>query len=662
MINNLLPFVACIITFVISVLLIAAKLTLKNCFASVTERLLVSSGVFVLVVNLTFGLLSQLPLKAPLLLLALPIHYFVLSILFYMVGINGFRVLFTATTSDIRSFFRKLHPFWYLILFAFAVLLLFYAAQGIFTVPGGVDELSYHLPQAVGMVQEGRARAFDVPPSWVFHYPQGASTLWAWTMLFTGGDQLFRLVQFWFGLQLLVSTGLLAWRMGADRISALLVVLAVIAMPIFYVLTTTINADLGYAAAIISFLVFLSPSRVAQSINNSLQDLLAACLFMAQAALIKIPVTAVIYFVFACGAFFWERIGLGNGKPFLGHAAKAPITWIVLLFVGMSFNVYILNWIETGNPMFPLTLRVGGAELFKGTLKPIEDIVMGHSTFGPVSGMNILQRWHAVFCDWFQPLNQDAFGGPGPIFILSTLFMAALGVIDRLRRTNAWTIALCFILVSVFLIPAAYLPRYSLSWLCLLLVAASLAFTKIRRILPSAPFVMVVVLLIGISAQVQEMRNTFTWVNKMSFPEPWYINRGRSTLEKLDVDRSLAPTGAMLKVMRDNIKKNDSLVYSVNVYAALMWNREYSNHIRFIPINNDLQNQSAVPSVQDQSRWVSRINDYDPDWILVYSASGLLRALADQHTDRGYALVFSDADTGHEDKDRWNMALLHRVR
>jgi len=166
----------------------------------------------------------------------------------------------------------------------------------------------------------------------------------------------------------------------------------------------------------------------------------------------------------------------------------------------------------------------------------------------------------------------------------------------------------------------------------------------------------------GISAQVHEINKVYAWIKQMSFPEPWYLNRGRSTLERLDVDRSAAPTGAMLKVMRDNIERGSSLAYSVDTYATLMWNREYSNNITFIPIDNDLQTQPVTLSVQDQSIWVSRIKNLDPDWILVYTASGLTRVLTERLTDRFYAVVFADALIGQENIDRWNMVLLRRVR
>lgn len=662
MILSFILSIACVITGMVSVLAVAALLSLRNCFASIAERWLVGMGVFVLIVNLNFGLLSLLPIDRPLRLLALPLHFSLLAVVLYLVGGKGLRAALAETINDVYRMLRNLHKVWYPILFVFVVLMLVYAIQGIFTVPGGVDELSYHVPQAVGMIQEGRIRFFDVPPTWILHYPQGAASLWAWTMLFTGGDQLFRLVQIGFGLQLLLATGLLAWRNGADNISTLLAVLTVVAMPIYYVLITTVGADLGYAAAVMSFLAFLAPPRTKQFNNSPLHDFLVAGLFLAQAAAIKIPVTALIYFAFAGCAFLWGRVGLANAGVFLRRAIFLPMTWIVLLLVGMSFSFYILNWMETSNPMFPLTLRVGGVVLFKGVIGPIEDIVMGHSTFGPVSEMNYFQRWYAVFADWFQPMNQDAFGGPGPIFILVTLFMAALGIFDRLRRPSAWSVALVLMVGTVFLIPASYLPRYNLAWLCLLSVAASLAYTKIRRLIPSLPFVIVAILLIGIFAQVREIHNTFIWVKQMSAPEPWYINRGRSIVEKIDIDRRLAPTAEMLRTIRDNIMKGDTLSYSVHVYATLMWNREYSNIIQFIPINGNPNTQPLVVSIQNQSSWLSRIKNSDPDWVLVYSASGLARLLLDQKTVRGYTLFFADAKTGNKDKDRWNMTLLHRTK
>jgi hypothetical protein len=655
---NFFASIACASAAFASVLTVVSLLRKYDCFTGIAERWLVAAGVFFVSVGLGFSVLSLFPVDAPLRVLALPVHFALLLWAIYSVGMSGLQATVLELLARTYNTLRRMHPLWYPALIVFALLMVAYAIQGIFTVPMGVDELSYHVPQAVGMVQEGRVRSFNAPPVWIYHYPQGAASLWAWTMLFTGGDYLFRLVQFGFGIQLLLATGLLARRSGSDNIAALLAVLTVVTMPIFYVLTTTVGADLGFAAAVVSGLAFLAPPCRHPDDKQS-HDLLAASLFFAQAALIKIPVLALIFFSIAGGAFIWGRIGISNVGTFLRRIAVMPIAWATFMVVVFSGSVYALNWLETNNPMFPLTLRVGESVLFKGPLAPIENIVMGHSTFGDVSKMSYLRRWHAVFADWFQPLNQDSFGSAGPIFLASTLFMAALGLLQRLRERNAWSIALALIVASVFFLPASHLPRYTLAWFCVLAAAASLAYTYVRRTLTVLPILIVTILLGSLSIQLDNMTNTWNWIRSMSAPEPWYVDRGRSIVEKIDIDRTLAPTGAMVKAIRQNVRGRDVLSFSVRVHSTLMWNGEYSNTIRFLAVGPN-ENNLMNPSFQDQQTWLLQIRETAPDWVLVYSGSGLSKVLLDKGAGN-YAIAFSDQVTGSEVQDRWNMTLLRRV-
>jgi hypothetical protein len=652
----------CVTAALVSILVFSFYAMQKSKGLGSGQALLIGTAGFVVLINFAFGALSLLPVASPLNVLALPVHLVLVAGMSFRLGYSGFKNGLAYLMHSAIQACKGLPRAWYLVIIVFSGLLVLFAFQGVFTVPGGVDELSYHVPQAVGIIQEGRARSFSALPSWIYYYPQGAASVWAWTMLFTGSDEMFRLVQMGFGLQLLLATGLLARRMGANAVSVVLSVVTVIAMPIFYVLATTIGADLGYAAAIMSFLVFLAPPRQARSDEGDRADLFAACLFLAQAVLFKIPVVALVFFMIAGIAFAVGRFDASSRSKFFSKQFLSPLGFGILLTLAFSFHVYALNWIATGNPMFPLTLRVAGIEIFKGDLQPIEDIVMGHSTFGNVSEMKFFKRWHAVFADWFQPMNQDAFGGAGPIFLLATLFMAVLGLAEKLRRPNAWIIAVAVILVVMVAIPASHLPRYSLAWLCLLSVLAAITYTDLNRQFASLPYLVIFVVIASLSPQVKQWNNTFTWTKQMSSPEAWYSNRGRAILEKLDLDRQLAPTGNMLAEIRNNVMSHDILAYSVRSHAALMWNRDYSNKVKFVEVMSNLKMEPMLVNRKELDLWVASVRATNPDWVLVYTVSGLATGLRNTGDSFSYEEFYADPIRGDSPNDRWNMTLLRKIQ
>jgi hypothetical protein len=660
LISSFLSYFFCITIAIASLGVTAAYCYKNSLLATKSEAWLVSCAVLVVGINIEFALLSLLPFDMPIKSLAIPLHCIVITIAAYFIRPKFITAIFVETYTGALRFFLSLQIGWRLATGIFLCLLFTYGIQGLLTVPSGVDELSYHVPQAVGMFQDGRVRSFNAPPSWVYFYPHGAASVWAWTMLFTGSDALFRLVQFGFSLQLLLATGLLAHRMGASKRPILITLFTVIAMPVFYTLTSTTGGDLGYAAAILSFLAVLAPSGNKKQPHLQ-QHLLASLVFLGQAVLIKIPVIAVLFFSIAATAFLLQNVGLSNTSAFLSSMAKRSVTWIVLaIFVG-CFYVYFLNFRDTGNPMYPLTLRIAGVEVFQGPLRPIEDIVMGHSTFGSVSEMKFNRRWHAVFADWFQPVNQDAFGGAGPIFIIATIFSALLGIWHSLKKHTPWILALTTILLLTVVVPAAHLPRYSLSWLCLIAVFAAITYSYIEITLPSVCTVILLILLPGLNIQVREIENTFNWVTQMSMPQTLLENRGRAIVEKVDIDRTLAPSGDMVRAIRDRVRKDELLTFSVRSHATLMWNREYTNKIEYVKHqDNDVLPPTELSRIFKQT-WFESIQKKERKWVLVYAKSGLADTLLDPKTNKiGYQVAFADRLSGNENTDRWNMVLLER--
>ena len=661
MISSVASIFLCIGLLLCSIAVIAIKIKEFHPHTSNTGIWITSIAIFVVLLNILFQLLSVLPIAKPIRLLALPLHLTILLATIFTIKWKNVWAWCEGMRSETRNQFRT-YGYLHIILGLFIVVVfLAWAVQGALTVSHGTDEMSYHGPQAFGIYQEGRIRDFNAYPSWIYYYPQGAAVLWSWTMLFTASDLLFRVVQLMFALQLVLATGWLAAKCGACARSRLLAVLLVCSMPIFYVLSTTIGGDLGYSAAMISFLAVLAP-KVDAPVSDDLSFRFAtALIFLAEAAFIKIPILPLIYFSLAIVAFLWGAKKNGNGKALVQGIKASRFFLFVLVCLGFGFATYVVNWIDTGNPFFPLTIRFAGTEVFKGPLLPMDEIVAAKSSWGDVHAMNALQRWYGVFGDWFQTLSQDSFGGAGPVFLVVVIALAISEMMARLAKPNAWTFAMLGILVSVFVIPGAYLPRYSLVWLCVLIVLSVIAYDKISRILPGILVVIALGAGMGFAIQANSMIDNLNWRANVAAPIPLYVDRGRSVFEKFEVNRKFIPSPAILKAIRLNVKDGQTFYYSIKVFASTIWNRDFSNVVRYFPISKQPDWIDLNTPHGDITDWLGTVQKDKPDWLVVYAISDVTNILTSASLATRYKVVERDELSGNSEADQWNAVLLRRI-
>lgn len=657
MIWHVLATAACIAVLLLSVIASASLVGRANLLESNAENWIAGISLFVVALNMLFALLSLLPIERPIRVLALPLHALLLGAAFWHLrrqpAVGGPRI---GLLERMRGLGWQQAGLMLLI----AATLAAWAVQGLLSYPSGIDELSYHGPQAFGIYQQGRIRDFAAWPAWIHYYPQGGAVLWAWTMLFTGRDVLFHSSQFLFLAQLLLAVWVLAGKFGADTRSRWLGLVVVCAMPVLYLLATIIGADLGCSAAMLSFLAVLAPGAQPLTSGKAAARFGLALVMLAEAAFLKIPILPLIYFALAGAAFLWAAMRAGLLRDMLQQAFASRYALLVLLCLLGGFACYALNWYAKGNPFFPLTVRVAGIEVFKGTLWAIEDVMIVHSSFGDVRAMGWLQRWHAVFADWFAPLNTDALGSAGPAFLAVALALAASKMASRLAKPTAWTWAMLGILLSIFVIPGAYLPRYSLAWLCLVAALAATACSRISRALPGIVVVVVLAALPGLARQTVHMTSTLTWLSDMAAPKSVWEDRGRSIPQKMDLDRVLMPSARMLTVLREQVKPGQTLYYATKVYATTMWNLSFDNRIRYFP-TVQLVDQLPVNVPPADGQWLSVVQADKPDWLLVYASSNVASQLSAASLATRYQVVASDAPTGNPSVDAWNAVLLQRV-
>lgn len=651
----------CISALLISLTVLAIKVKEAELFDSHIEIWMASIALFVVLLNVIFELLSLLPMDKPIRALTLPIHLILLIVGIFTICKQKALTWFAVICNDLRGHLQSTS--WLTASMAAVIVLtvLAWSVCGTLNYPNGIDELSYHGPQAFGIYQQGHVRDFMAWPTWVYYYPHGGAVLWAWTMLFTGSDLLVHGIQVLFVVQLLLAVWVLAGKLGANGQSKVMAILVVCSMPVLYSLATTIGADLGYSAAMLSFLALLAPGKALTGSSQLLARFGMAMVMLAEAAFIKIPILPLIYFSFSATAFLWSTTKAGQFKQFQRDALRSKYSAAVVICLAFGFSNYAINWVQKGNPFYPLTIRFGGVNILNGTLWPIEDAMVVHSTFGDVRAMSGLQRWHAVFADWFQHINTDALGGAGPVFLMIVLALALSEVAGRLTQPSAWDWAMLGMLTLVFFIPGAYLPRYSLVWLCLLAALASAACSRISKVNHGMVWVVVLGAMMGLAKQVTHMRTGLVWNSSMSSPKSLLEDRGHSIPEKIDVDRIAIPSAHMLSALRKHIKTDQTLYYSTKFYATFMWNSQFDNSIRYFPTVRLVDQLPVNIPPENDEEWFGTIENKKPDWLLVYANSGVAARLSSPVMNAAYEVIASDAPSGNPSIDQWNVVLLRRT-
>jgi hypothetical protein len=239
--------------------------------------------------------------------------------------------------------------------------------------------------------------------------------------------------------------------------------------------------------------------------------------------------------------------------------------------------------------------------------------------------------------------------------------MAVAEMAGRVTKPKAWDWAMLSILLSVFAIPGAYLPRYSLVWLCLLAMLAARAYTRVATVLPGILAVLLLATGLGLAKQARQMASVLHWTSSMSAPRSLLKDRGRSMPEKVDIDRRLMPSAQMLKTIRQQVGTGQTLYYAVKVYATTMWNLRFDNLIHYIPVINRVDQIAVNVPPDNAAQWLGVIEKDKPDWLLVYARSGVAELLEAHSMSAHYRVFFRDEPSGKPEQDQWNAVLLQRI-
>ena len=247
---------------------------------------------------------------------------------------------------------------------------------------------------------------FQNPAFFTATHPHNAELLYGVVALATGGDELIYLAGLPVFAVLIVLAGAVIAREAANAAAlGALAVLAVVSTPIvFGTQARSIASDLPAAAFVVAAAAFFISDR------KMLTTLLAG-VGLGAAIGTKYTVVVPVAVMVLAGLV---RFGLRRAL------------WLLpgLLVLGAPW--FARNWLETGNPVYPQQVAVGGAVLFEGGTTPLEPLSNTFASHVAHRRSEAVRTWGNFVGDFYGPVAAVAVAG------------AAAGLVARRRDLPAW--------------------------------------------------------------------------------------------------------------------------------------------------------------------------------------------------------------------------------
>src|SRR5216683_585211 len=353
--------------------------------------------------------------------------------------------------------------------------------------PSGSDALIYHLPLALRWLQDG---SLNLPASRVWPFSLAGNAEIVMMILLSSGIQAAVVLVNWIAATMLaLSAYLLAmWMSKGNKVASVTVCLIVMSVPMVEFQTFSAYVDLfGTAAICAAFALALSGSsaqgKKAPSFLEAPLSLIAAL-----ACGISLGTKPIFYFyafVWAAFLFFvlWQKRSPGT-RAFLRPALLACIG--LLLPSGFWFARAA---IQTGNPVYPIQVRVGQQVIFRGVdPSQIAGANFGENTVGTKFEENFVhapREWLIYpWTEWkrysgYLMIPYSEGSGTGAVF--ATFVPVAVLVffyftLTRSRTQADWIALSLFVLLGLaWWLVMQRVPRYGLPiivFACVLSVSA----------------------------------------------------------------------------------------------------------------------------------------------------------------------------------------------
>ena len=301
------------------------------------------------------------------------------------------------------------------------------------------DALTYHLLKAGRWVQAGGFVPERAPDAWGYYeyFQPFGDYLWAWAMLPVHGDLLIGPAGVLVWATCLLGTYTLARTLGAPGAVSVAATLFVAFNPAVFNYLTTAHVENVLLAAFVLGAVFVA--RAFEHRDGVDAVLAAAALGMVAGVKFNGAPVAVV------GMALVGLAVVRRGRDIHPRRRAAILAACTLAFA-LGIQPYLRAWSETGSPVYPFQVAIGGETLWSGN--PELASVMARDDKQPHGPL-----FQALFVprEFDLIVGREQFLNPGPTMLLVALSGLA-GVIVAFRRRRTVPIAVLLLAASAITI------------------------------------------------------------------------------------------------------------------------------------------------------------------------------------------------------------------
>jgi hypothetical protein len=342
--------------------------------------------------------------------------------------------------------------------------------------PYAFDALWYHLTTVAGWIQAGK-----ITPSHLSGlsalYPANAELYFTWPSVFLHDDTLTKFVQFGFALIGGLAVAGIACMMGASKRGGAAACSLFLLMPLIISQANTNYNDVAAASAFLVALYFVlrflsgqpfTQSRekhqkeerlyrpVARSADLLLGGIAAGItLGTKQVSILYVTVLGVLLLTHLVLAVARKRIPTSS-------AVRCLLMFIVPAFMFGSYW-YLHNWLQYGDPIYPLGLRVLGVSIFRGM--SFSDLLTPAPGGGPL-WREMARSWYGELVGWPKGWTYSydgRYGGFGPPEAFLGVPLALVLVIAMFRRNMAFLVNFILVVAVILLLqPYKWWTRFTI--------------------------------------------------------------------------------------------------------------------------------------------------------------------------------------------------------
>jgi 4-amino-4-deoxy-L-arabinose transferase-like glycosyltransferase len=304
--------------------------------------------------------------------------------------------------------------------------------------PSDSDDIQYHIPNAAAWVHIHDLWHLPVadPGYFTNAYPSDGELLTSWIIQPFHGGELSSWPTLVFGVLILLAGAMIAEQLGRSASAGLLGAAAIVLSPISW--QTQVHSaltDWTSASGLLAAVAFLLRARERGETRWLLLAGVALGLAVGSKDTAVLPAVAVILFAL----LVLPRVARWRSLPLLAIG-----------LVGLAGLWYVRTWIQTGNPIYPEPVRIGGSTLFGGASSPL-------TKYSASLAHDVVTNDHHPLREWVHLVHTLV----GPPAILSIAVITAFWRPLR-RRALALTAALAVLLFATYLVTPYTGPNVSI--------------------------------------------------------------------------------------------------------------------------------------------------------------------------------------------------------